>query len=260
MFPFINTPFGEIEVYSIAPIMGALVAVFLQMFLLYRRTKRIYTIFYAGIFGICSWLGSYASTAVRLLTQEDVNDLESFWKGLLNGNVKHYLGEVLVIALFAIPLVIVFHRILPDRKRDWKPYVLMVTDGLAMSILIMQIVARIACLARGCCFGIPYRGAFSVQFPKGLISYKVFPTQLFEIVLVLILFVCIVLLQRKGKPIFGITLMGYSIIIFITEFFMDKRGTHTFYDFSMIQFFACILFIIGVAHTFYLKKIQGRKR
>jgi phosphatidylglycerol:prolipoprotein diacylglycerol transferase len=173
----------------------------------------------------------------------------------LAGNVKHYLGTVIVIALLAIPLAILFHKILPDRKKDWRQSVLAVTDVLAPSILIMQIFARIGCLARGCCFGIPYKGIFSIQFPDGLVSYKVFPTQLFEIVFALILLIGIAVLHRKKKPIFGITLVGYSVIIFVSEFFMDKRGTHTYYNFSSIQFFAIILFVLGIAHTYYSNKI-----
>ncbi len=260
MFPFINTPFGELEVYNLTPVVGAVTAVLLQMFLLYKWTKKIISILYAGIFGICSWLGAYGSTAVRLLSQDDVNDFDSFWQGFLAGNVKHYLGEVIVIALLVIPLAILFHKILPGRKKDWRQSVLMVTDTLAPSILIMQIFARIGCLARGCCFGIPYKGIFSIQFPKGEVSYAVFPTQLFEIVFALILLVGIAILYRKKKPIFGITLMGYSAIIFVSEFFMDKRGTHTYYNFSIIQLFAVILFVLGIAHTFYLNKIAGGKR
>jgi prolipoprotein diacylglyceryltransferase len=260
MFPYINTPFFELEVYYAAPVAGAVIAVLLQMFLLYRWTKKIISILYAGVFGICSWLGAYGSTAVRLTTLETVNDFQSFWQGFLAGNVKHYLGEVIVIALLAIPLAILFHKVLPGRRKDWSTSVLMVTDAMAPSILLVWIFARIGCLARGCCFGIPYTGIFAIRFPQGEVSYAVFPTQIFEIACALLLFAGIVFLHRKKKPVFGVTLVGYAVIIFISEFFMDKRGTHTYYDFSMIQFFAVLLLVLGTAHIFYLKKLAGGKR
>lgn len=256
MFPTIETPVGTFELYGLAAILGAVVAVVVQMILLYRWTRQWRCILFSALYGLYSWLGGYGSSVVRLLSYEDGGRTGGFWNNVAGDYGKHYLGTVLVIAVLAVPGTFALYKLLFRQQREWKKYMLHVTNALAVGILLQHIFGRLGCFARGCCFGIPYQGIFSVTFPYGEVSYAVFPTQLFEILCALVLLIIIGILLHRGKAVFGIALTGFAVIIILSEFLIDKRGTRLFYGISVIQWFAILLGIIGVGYIIWMGKLQ----
>lgn len=129
-----------------------------------------------------------------------------------------------------------------------------VTDQIVPSISIGHAFGRVGCLLGGCCFGYPSK--FGIHFAEGTPAYlmyqgeKLFPTQLLEVGLLIILFV-ILLLVREHKTI--VYIVGYSIIRLITECFRgDMRGNKVYF-LSPSQL-VCIALLIVICGVYFFRK------
>ena len=65
-------------------------------------------------------------------------------------------------------------------------------------------------------------------------------------------------MYKKGKNIFLFTMAGFGISIFISEFLMDKSGTITYMNLTVIQYFALLL-IGGTAIACVVKHRRTEK-
>ena len=128
---------------------------------------------------------------------------------------------------------IVFEFILPSNKQIIKYTII--------SLPLVYGLAKIACFVSGCCYGLPYEGFLSVVYPDGL-NIPLFPVQLLEVVLSLILFVIINIFKDK-KNISYICLIFVSIIKFSTDFL---RYDHLTTKITSNQIFSIILIIVVI--------------
>ncbi len=256
MFQIIETPLGSLDLYDLLTVLGAVLSVLVQMILLYRWTGKWRSILFSALYGLYSWAGGYGSSIVRILSYDDGGKTDGFWKSVAGDYGKHYLGTVLVIAILALPATVILYRLMFRKEKECNQYIRYVTNALAVGILIQHICGRFGCFVRGCCFGIPYQGFLSVTFPYGQVSYPVFPTQLFEIVCTILLLLFISILIVKKKSVFGTTLIGFSVIVFLSEFLMDKRGTRLFYNVTVIQWFAILLCLFGIVLAIWFQRMK----
>ena len=134
----------------------------------------------------------------------------------------------------------------------------LILDLAAPAIAIAHAFGRIGCFMQGCCFGrcAPENFPGAVRFPAGsmpfhrypgpdgLHSLPLYPVQLYECVLNLLLSVLLVFLLRKNrKPgrIAAIYLIAYAAIRFTIEFF---RGDHTDFFLKMTPSQNIALFVM----------------
>ncbi len=246
MLPMIRTPWGEIELYYAAQTAGAIVSVLVQMVLLYRAFRNFRSLWFAPLYGLYSWLGGLAGSLIRVLSYTSFEG--TLWENVTGNYGKHFIGTVLVAAVLAVPCIWLLHKILYQGRRDWKKDMTPVTNSLAVGILIQHIFGRLGCFARGCCYGIPSNGIFSMTFPYASVSYSVFPSQLFEMIGTVLLLLITVWFVCRKKAVFGGVICGFSCLIFLSEFLMDKRGTTMYYHLTVIQWFAVLLFCLGIVH------------
>lgn len=255
MYPYLNTPWGTLELYTWATIAGAVCSVLVQIAMLWRFTRKKRSILLSGLYGLYSWIGGYASSLVRQLSYGKLLE-GSLWENVRNGEGKHFIGIVLVCTLLTIPCTKIACRILRVEKENRQMYETATANALAVGILIQHIFVRLGCFFRGCCYGKYYNGVFSITIPNGEVTYPVFPVQLLEIFLSTLLFVFVIVLIRKKKDVFGITVMGYACNIFISEFFADKKGTSLIAGISVMQWCSILLFLLG--GIYYIYKTQKR--
>ncbi len=260
MFPTINTPWGGINLYSTAQIAGAVISVLIQMILLHRWFGDFRSVLFSALYGLYSWIGGYMSSLVRILSYADGELEGSLLKNILGDNGKHYIGTVIVIAVLFVPCTMLVHKLLYKKNREWKNDIWMVANSLAVGILIQHIFGRIGCFSRGCCYGIPYNGVFSMVFPYARVSYPVFPSQLFEIIGAAVLLIAAAFFIHRGKEAFGGILCGFSALIFLSEFWIDKRGTQLYYNLTVIQIFAVLLFLLGIGYLAGLMWLRKKDR
>lgn len=142
------------------------------------------------------------------LTFENVNKVGlTFLGGLLSG-----LTILMVsLKLFSLPI-------------------LETLNILSLPFCIGHFFGRLGCFMAGCCFGSKTSSIFGVVFPVGSLPYnhyhelvKIHPTQLYESVFVLAVFVF--LTKSKYKHPFYFYIIAYSIFRFLVEYIRsDDRG------------------------------------
>jgi len=99
-------------------------------------------------------------------------------------------------------------------------------DTLAPSIILGQAIGRIGCTMNGCSYGKPTTLPWAVVFtdPNSLapLGVPLHPTQIYELLLDLILFAGLWMLRKKivfDGQLFLTYVMGYGVIRFFIEFF-----------------------------------------
>ena len=126
-------------------------------------------------------------------------------------------------------------------------------------IPIMHAFGRIGCFFAGCCYGRPYKGFGAVVFPEesqALSGVELFPVQLVEATLVMILAIVLILLEVKKKFYYTIEtyLLAYSVIRFILEFMRYDAVRGEAFGLSTSQWISIALFIGTVISIVYRKK------
>jgi len=99
---------------------------------------------------------------------------------------------------------------------------LRISDKIVYPIGIGLILWRTGCFLNGCCRGIPTDSFFGVTYPGQYI--KVYPTQLFEVISVVLALLAVSIIRIRSKKAGIITLVfyywfavSYSIILFFRE-------------------------------------------
>ena len=111
---------------------------------------------------------------------------------------------------------------------------------------------RIGCFCAGCCYGIETDSWLGVTFPG--MTHKVFPTNLFEAIFLLVLSLVLLFLALKKNCIYNmpIYMMSYGAWRFGIEFIRgDHRGSFVG-SLSPSQFWSILLFVAGVIYLIYL--------
>lgn len=99
-----------------------------------------------------------------------------------------------------------------------------VADILAPSIALGSVFGRIGCLLNGCCYGRACDLPWGIRFPSGHETQgaKVHPTQIYDALLNLLLYIGLAWLFRRKKfngQIFALYLIGYAICRSVVECF-----------------------------------------
>jgi|SRR5690554_427333 phosphatidylglycerol:prolipoprotein diacylglycerol transferase len=123
----------------------------------------------------------------------------------------------------------------------------------ALPLTIGHAIGRLGCFFAGCCFGSPTNCLIGVRFPIDSVPYlhyheiiKIHPTQLYESIGLLIIFLILRLVNLNKR--FAIYLLSYSALRFVIEYFRsDSRGSiMDLTIFSPAQLISLILFIFGL--------------
>lgn len=126
-----------------------------------------------------------------------------------------------------------------------------------VSIAIAHCIGRIGCTLAGCCYGKPTDSWIGIDLPG---HGKVIPTQLFEAVFLLILFVVmlVLLLKKDFKYNFVVYMCSYGVFRYINEFFRnDPRGVA--FDLSPSQIWCIILVLLATPTFFFLKWLYEKE-
>jgi len=124
-----------------------------------------------------------------------------------------------------------------------------VADSIALAMPLSLAIARVGCFLNGCCGGKPSGLPWAVTFPGSTTS--VHPTQLYELVLDLVLFAFLLLVRKRLKhdwDLFLLSLAGYALIRFCMEFLRvhaDPRAAPFF------QALSATIFAVSVGILIY---------
>lgn len=129
---------------------------------------------------------------------------------------------------------------------------LSMTDTFGVVLPLGHSIGRIGCFFAGCCYGLPYEGPLAVVFPAGsygMSGVSLFPLQLTEAFLDLLLFLFLLMLSRSHRPsgfLSGCYLCGYTVFRFVLEFFRGDGLRGILWGFSTSQWLSVFLLFIGI--------------
>ena len=203
-------------------------------------------------------VGTKGAQAVRMLnTPEKESFQQVLWRVWTEPLGSHFVGRVLVTVVLYVPVYCLWRRY---SQKSWEQNPILRgksiwqtgTDALSLYFVVQHIGNRFGCLGEGCCFGKPYHGPGALLFTTGTaaemgVTYPVFPSQIFEIFLMVLLLVWMLYLYRKGKPLFAFFLSGFGFSIFLSEFFMDQQGVPLYFGLNFIQVISLVLIFMGIA-------------
>lgn len=182
-------------------------------------------------------LGGKFLFALVLVCQGEQN----FWHAFLFGGFVYYGG--MLGGFFGIALACL------HSKRNILDHLDVITSLLPLG----QAVGRIGCFLNGCCYGIPYKGVLSVEYPINDTIVSVFPTWFVESLFCFLLFIYFQLLfkTRKRGIQTGIYLIAYSSFRFFIEFIRGDKIRGLWREFSTSQFISVFLICWGIWILYY---------
>jgi len=159
--------------------------------------------------------------------------------------------------ILALPVLYFFFK-----KHNWPKRKML--DIIAIAAIILLFFGRLGCFSAGCCHGIRTDSWLGVVFSNpNCVAYPLntplYPTQLFEAGLLVLIFFVIYLLRNK-KQYDGQLFLIYTFLYAIGRFFIEflrgdsDRGFLFNGKISHSQFIAIIIIIIVVIAHFYMKK------
>ena len=113
-----------------------------------------------------------------------------------------------------------------------------------ISAPLMYSISKLGCFFAGCCFGIPYKGPLYVYYPN-VINEKLFPIQLVETIIFLLIFIIINYIYNKYKSnlIIEYTMISCSISKFLLDYL---RYSHINKIITLNQVISIIIFVIAI--------------
>ncbi|HIZ55462.1 MAG TPA: prolipoprotein diacylglyceryl transferase, partial [Firmicutes bacterium] len=146
-------------------------------------------------------------------------------------------------------------------------------DLLTPVIPLVHAVGRVGCFCAGCCYGRPVDPPFGVYFEASLTAphdMALFPVQLLESALNLLLFGILLFLGRKPRKkgtLLGLYLSLYAVLRFGLEFLRYDAERGSFLFLSTSQWISLFLLPVGLwlfflredAALFYKMNFEGKK-
>jgi prolipoprotein diacylglyceryltransferase len=168
-----------------------------------------------------------------------------FSKSLGFSSLGGVLGGLLTLYLYSLLV-----------KKDYKYMMILFMP----SIPLMYAIGKIGCFVAGCCYGIPYDGVGHIVYHHSMVaplSTNLFPVQIVETIVFLIIFICVINKFYKNK--FSIKLIMEEIIICgIAKLLLDfLRFEHTTKLFTVNQLMCLVLIVIS---SVYLMKLNKKVR
>ncbi len=183
---------------------------------------------------------------------------QPFWEIFMvqHGGLVYY-GGLIGAALACM----IFCRV--QKLPLWK-----IADILAPSIALGYVFGRIGCLLNGCCYGracnLPWAISFPADNPLHPPTDPVHPTQIYDALLNLILYLALASLYRRKKfdgQVFAAYLMSYAVTRSFVEYFRgDYSEAHRHGGLTPAHLVSIGIFLAGVVLFAVLSRRSVTKR
>ena len=246
---------GPVTIYSYGVLLAS--AYLLGLWMAVRRARA------AGIDGnrimdLLIWVIIAALVGAKALLF--IVDFQHFTSSWAEFTTLLRSGGVFYGGLIAALLVCIY-QLRKHRLALW-PSADLFSPGIALGYM----VGRLGCLMAGCCYGKPTDVAWAITFTDPAANFNVgtplnvglHPTQLYESAAGLVIFVALLLLERRKGAFAGRTFWSfvflYSVLRFIIEFYRgDDRGL-VFDMLSTSQFISVVLGPLSLIMLWYLSR------
>lgn len=252
MHLYINLFGLSIPSYGLMIVTGVIVANLVAMLVL-KRTQQDFNDFilleaYCILGGFIGAKGLYLIVSWKDIDWSKIINLQYINELMQNGFVFYggFIGGILFLYLGGR-----IHKIKPA------PYV----RNLIFLIPFIHCFGRIGCFMAGCCYGRPYDGPGAVVFPENsyaLPGVKLFPVQLVEAGLLLMIALIVLILQIKKNWYYTIEtyLILYGVVRFALEYFRYDEIRGRWVGLSTSQWISIGLEILAMGSICYHEKMK----
>jgi len=126
-----------------------------------------------------------------------------------------------------------------------------IADLIVPGLILAQVVGRVGCTINGCCYGLPTSLPWGIVYTHpdslGPLGVAVHPTQVYEIIYLLIIFGVVLMLRRRLRldgSLFLVYLSLYSLWRIGIDFL--REGTPFLFSLHQAQVIAIIVLVITV--------------
>lgn len=245
MLPFVNIFGKQVPTYGLCFVIGIFLAVSVA-WLLARKKENIesYDVIYAAVFAAVGAIGGakllFVIVNLGHIIAGRITLLQAFQGGFVfyGGLIGGIVGLLFYVKKFKLDAWTFF-------------------DLFATVLPLGHSIGRVGCFLGGCCYGMKYDGPLHVIYPESIgntpVGVPLFPVQLVEAALLVLLFVVLVIIYKKNpKPATQVLTYGfvYSLMRFVLEFLRgDKErgfllGMSTSQLISLLFAFALIAILI----------------
>ena len=141
-------------------------------------------------------------------------------------------------------------------------------DLWAPSLALGQAIGRMGCFMAGCCYGRPTDSPLGVVFthPKSLapLNIPLYPTQVFEAVSGLVIFLVLIFLHGKrtfeGRVFLWYLILHSTARLFVERFRGDERGLIVGTEMTATQLVATLILVGAVAALLVMRSRWERKK
>lgn len=174
-----------------------------------RQHQTSLVILFGTVGGVGAIVGAKLLTLIIMSMRE--GEILLSWNEFIEAGYSYYGG---LFGFFISIYVFVKYK-----KIEYEEY----ATSYIFLLPLLHCFWKISCFMGGCCFGIPYTGIGSVIFPEGinaLAGISVFPVQLLESAIALLIAVIIIVLETKNKLYWSVSvyLVMYGTTRFAIEF------------------------------------------
>lgn len=252
MYPFITLFGREIPIYGILYFAGIFASALCALPLCKKRSMERYDLVYAGVYAVLGGTigakGLFLIVSARQILEQHLG-LEAIMKGgfvFYGGLIGGAIGLYIYARQFRLPAADFF-------------------DLFATVLPLGHAIGRVGCFISGCCYGMPYEGFISHTYHYSLggapVGIPLFPIQLLEALLLLLLFAALLTLYLRSPNTPGaesfVYLIAYPIIRFGLEFLRGDSVRGVFLGLSTSQWISLVLLLATVCFGF---KAQRKKR
>jgi len=242
--------------YAVFVLLGIVVPVLIATVIMRRHKLSGDDFILLGVYALVgAFLGSkllYLLVSARQIAWDRFFEPEVF-SIYMRGGFVFYGG--LLGAMLTLPLGARIHKI------DLDAYL----DRLVFLIPLGHAFGRVGCYCAGCCYGVEYHGPLCVVFPEGTFApagVELFPTQLAEAGLLVLLCGALYLLQRKYSGRLCLVWYAglYGVIRFCLEFLRGDAERGVFLGLATSQWISLGLIVFAAAALILHHRKQSRER
>lgn len=242
MHPYITVFTKQIPVYGICFFAGIIASAVAALFIQKKKSVERYDLAYSAVYTmIGAMIGS--KLLFVLVSYKQIMDLGLGIEAVIKGGFVFYgglIGGAAGLFIYCKQFKLQFSHF---------------SDIYVTVLPIGHAIGRLGCFFGGCCYGIPYSGPFSVTYAESAdfstpLNTPLFPVQLFEAAVLVILFICFVYLYHKNAEKRGLQTilyaLSYSVIRFSLELLRGDSERGKFLYLSTSQWVSILIFAVSM--------------
>ena len=253
----INILGREVPLYGLCWMIGIVLAFIVALFLIKRAGLDAFDLACSAVFTLGGVVIG-AKLLFIIVSFRTIIELNLSLMEIISGGFVFYgglIGGALGLLLYA---------------KIFKVKLLKIVDVYAAVIPLGHACGRVGCFLGGCCYGMEYDGPFSHTYHEEVLNMStpigvpLFPVQLFEAAMLLLLFVPMLILYFRKKPeqtgICGaVYLYAYAVIRFVLEYFRGDKERGSFLAFSTSQIISILIIAFVTVFIIVIRKKNKAK-